>query len=252
MMHFPKPHLFGVVAGLFLAAGLVLSANLATTAWVKIKNPQLIAVKGSARRNIKSDLAIWTGTFTTEAQTLLAAQRQLKEDRAKVEKFLNDASMTNHAFASIVIEEIHAQFQFENEAPGQRYRSQEKTVGFKLKQSVEVSSDQVDRIAQLNGDSTALVEQGVFLAAEKPKFLYTKIAEEKIEMLAEATRDARARAERISTQGGATLGDMRSADMGVFQITPLNGSETSWQGMNDTTTVNKTITAVVTATFALK
>ena len=90
------------------------------------------------------------------------------------------------------------------------------------------------------------------MTTEKPKYIYTKVAEEKIEMLADATRDARARAERISSEGGGHLTGLHSADMGVFQITPLNRSDTSWEGMNDNTSVEKTITAVVTATFALK
>jgi len=247
-----RPHLFGMLAGLFLAAGLILSAMFVTSAWIKIRNSQFITVKGSARKSIKSDLAVWTGNFTTEAETLLDAQRRLREDRAKVEKFLQDAGMTNHAFGSIIIEEVRARFEFETRTNGQRSMSQEKTVGYKLKQSVEARSTEVERLSQLNGDSTALVEQGVLLMTEKPKYIYTKVAEEKIEMLADATKDARARAERISSQGGAQLSRLHSADMGIFQITPLNSSETSWEGMNDTTSVEKTITAVVTATFSLK
>lgn len=244
-MNNTRPHLLGMLAGLFLAAGLVFSSMLATTTWVKIKNTQFITVKGSARKNIKSDLAIWTGNFTVEAETLLDAQRHLKEDRAKVEKFLNEAGMTNHVFASIFIEEVRARFDLGRSA-------QDKTVGYRLKQSVEVRSGEVDRVAQLNSESTALVEQGVFLTAEKPKYIYTKVAEEKVEMLADATKDARARAERICAQGGARITRMHSAGMGVFQITPLNSMETSWEGMNDTTSVEKTVTAVMTATFALK
>jgi len=40
--------------------------------------------------------------------------------------------------------------------------------------------------------------------------------------------------------------------MGVFQITPVHSIQTSWEGMNDTTSLEKTITAVVTATFGLE
>ena len=64
-----------MLAGLFLAAGLVCSSMLGTTAWVKIKNSQFIAVKGSARKNIKSDLAIWTATFEVQAPTMIEAQQ---------------------------------------------------------------------------------------------------------------------------------------------------------------------------------
>jgi hypothetical protein len=246
-----------MLAGLFLAAGLVLSSMLGTTAWVKIKNSQFINVKGSARKNIRSDFAIWTANFSVQAPTLLEAQRQLKDDRAKVEAFLDAAGMTNHFFKSIAIAEQKATFETEatnkDSVDGWKIvSSQEKTVSYKLNQAVEVHSTDVDRIAQLDSDSTALVEQGVLLTTDAPKFIYTQAAEAKIEMLAEATRDARARAEQIAGQGGRHLAGLHDADMGVFQIAPLHSSDTSGEGMNDASSVDKTITAVVTATFLLK
>ena len=87
---------------------------------------------------------------------------------------------------------------------------------------------------------------------QSPEFIYTKAGEAKIEMLAEATRDARQRAEQIAVQGGSAVASLCDAEMGVIQITPPYSGQTSWEGMNDTTSLNKTITAVVTATFALK
>ena len=72
-----------------------------------------------------------------------------------------------------------------------------------------------------------------------------------MEMLAEATRDARTRAEQIAQQGGRQLGPLDTAEMGVIQIAPIYSGQTSWEGMNDTTALEKTITAVVSATFAL-
>jgi len=252
-----RPQFFGMLAGLFLAAGLVLSAMLGTTAWVKIKNSQYISVKGSARKNIKSDLVIWSADFSVEAPTLLDAQRQLKDDRLKVDKFLYDAGMTNHFFKAITIEEEHATFQNEetnSERPGawKVVSSQQKTIGFTLKQTVEAHSADVDHASQLDSDSTTLVEQGVMLTTEPSQFIYTQASEAKIEMLAEATKDARARAEQIAGQGDRKLAGLHDADMGVFQITPLHSSDTSGEGLNDTTSLEKTITAVVTATFLLR
>ena len=71
-------------------------------------------------------------------------------------------------------------------------------------------------------------------------------------MLADATKDARARAEQIAAQGGRTIASLHDAEMGVFQITPLHESDTSGEGESDTSSMDKTITAVVTATFLLK
>jgi hypothetical protein len=40
--------------------------------------------------------------------------------------------------------------------------------------------------------------------------------------------------------------------MGVVQINPLYGTATSWEGNNDTSTLEKTITVTISAQFALR
>src|SRR5277367_5805431 len=246
-MNTPRPQLFGMLAGLFLAAGLVLSSMLGTTAWVKIKNSQFITSKGSTRKNVKSDLVVWKGSFTTEAPTLLEAQKKPKADATKVEQFLGENGVTNFVFKPIAIEEIQASVS--NETNGENI-SRQRTIGYRLSQKVRVESENVERIAQL--DTTPLVEQDVLFTTEPPQFLYTKVAEEKIEMLADATKDARARAEQIAAQGSRSIANLHDAEMGVFQITPLHATDTSDEGESDTTSQDKTITAVITATFLLK
>jgi uncharacterized protein len=239
-----QPQFFGMLAGLFLAVGLVLSSMLGTAAWVKIKNSQFITAKGSTRKNVKSDLVVWKGSFTAEAATLLEAQKKLKADALKVGQFLTGNDVTNFAFEPINIEEVKASLK---DAAGWL---EQRTTGYRLSQTVRVESADVDRLAQL--DTTPLVEQDVLFTTEPPQFLYTKVAGEKVEMLADATRDARARAGQIAAQGGRSIATLHDAEMGVFQITALHDNDTSGGGENDTSSVDKTITAVITATFLLK
>ncbi|HUC83890.1 MAG TPA: SIMPL domain-containing protein [Candidatus Acidoferrales bacterium] len=239
-----RPQLFGMLAGLFLAAGLVVSSMLGTAAWVKIKNSQFITVKGSARKSIESDLAIWRGSYVVEAETLVDAQHKILANRSVVEKFLAGAGVTNYSFAAIGIEEERAT---QKNADGW---VRQRTSGYRLSQTVRVESADVDRIERL--DSTPLVEQGVLFTADPPQFIYTSVGEAKIEMLAEAAKDARARAEQIAGQGGRSIAQLHDADQGIFQITPQHSTDTSGEGLNDVTSRQKTITAVVTATFLLK
>lgn len=240
-----RPHLLGVLAGLLLAAGLVASSMLATTTWLRIRNTQFISVKGSARTNVTSDLAVWKGSFSVHAATLLEAQRALQSDLAKVETFLRQEQATNFVVLPIVIEEQKGRLDT-------NHLAQDLIVGYRLAQPVRVESENIDQISRLNRESSELVESGVEFTSEPLEFIYTKSAGAKIEMLAEAARDARARAEQIAGQGGRIIAAMHSAEMGVFQITPRYESQTSGEGMNDTTSVDKTITSVVTATFSLK
>lgn len=235
-----------MVAGLFLAAGLVLSAILGTTAWLKVKNTQFVVVKGSARKNIKSDLVIWKGSFTTQAATLLESQKNLKADADKVEQFLRAKNCTNLVFTPISIEEVKGRLSDTNGL------TQERVLGYRLSQMVRVESGDVERVSQLDRESVKLVEENVVFTTLPPEFIYTKAGEAKIEMLAEATKDARVRAEQIARQGQREIARLHNADMGVIQIAPPYSGQTSWEGMNDTSSLDKTITAVVTATFALK
>jgi hypothetical protein len=241
-----KPHLLGMVAGLFLAAGLIVSASLATTAWLKVKNTQFITVKGSARKNVRADLTVWRGGFTTQATSLLEAQKNLKQDAEKVREFVVGRTLTNFSFTPISIEEVRGTL---TDSAG---LTQPQVLGYRLTQAVRVESSDVDLMAQLDRESVALVERGVLFTAQAPEFLYTKAGEAKVEMLAEATRDARTRAEQIAKQGEREIARLHDADMGVIQIAPIYSGQTSWEGMNDTSSLDKTITAVVTATFALQ
>jgi uncharacterized protein len=239
-----RPQLIGLLAGLFLAAGLVFSSFVVTRAWMVVAQSQTISVTGSARKNIRADLIIWSGTFSAESPTLLEAQHTLKADLGKVAAFMDGKGVKDYTMSPIAIEEIRA-----GEKDGQQSK---RILSYKLMQTVTIQSPEVDRITRVINDSTALVEQGVVFVSNPPEYIYTKAGEAKVEMLAEATRDARARAEQICQQGGRTIDRLLSAKMGVFQITPLYSTETSGEGLNDTKSLDKTVTAVVTAHFAMK
>jgi uncharacterized protein len=245
-MNTSRPHLLGLMAGLFLAAGLVLCAILLTRTWLRVAESQTVTVTGSARKAVRSDLVIWRGFFSADGDSLLSAQRALKTDLDKVQAFLTSKQVTNYVVTPISIQELRGKEKLTGDI------LQDKTIGFKLSQSVEVRSSNADRIAELSRESSALIERGVVFTTSAPEYIYTKAGEAKIEMLAEATKDARARAQQIASQGGRLLDQLRSAKMGVFQITPLHSIQTSWEGMNDNTSLEKTITAVITATFSLR
>jgi hypothetical protein len=240
-----RPHLLGLLAGLSLAAALVWSAFLVTGAWMRIAESQTIGVTGSAKKIVLSDLIVWRGSFTAEGESLAAAHRKLKADLRKVEVFLQTRGISNFVAAPISILEVRAK------EKGEADMLREKTVGYRLSQSIEIRSTDVERIAHLSGESVALIDDGVVFTTNSPEYIYTKAGEAKIEMLAEATKDARLRADQIASQGGRGVAQLRSAKMGVFQITPIYSHQTSWEGMSDTSSPEKTITAVVTATFSM-
>lgn len=240
-----RPQLFGLLAGLFLAAGLCLASLILANAWMRLYESQVISITGSARRNVTSDLVVWRARFSVQADTLMAAQQRLKEDRAKVEAWLRMHAIQDFQLQPVQIADIKSRGNRDDDTTT-------KLIGYRISQNVEIVSDKVDQVPRIASDSTALLEQGVAFVSEQMDFIYTKAGEAKIELMAEATKDARARAEQIAAQGGRTIRELRSARMGVVQINPRYSTATSWEGNNDTSSPEKTMITTVNATFALR
>ena len=250
MTMIPKPHLLGVLAGLFMASGLVVSTTLLTRTWLKVADAESITVTGSARRNVSSDLIVWQASITVENPTLLGAQGLLARQEAITRDFLVSQGITNAQFQPIAIQRIQVRSgKQSNEGDGD---SESPNTRFRLSRTIEVRSSGIDTVLAMDARASQLVNQGIEFTAAAPQFIWTKAGEAKIEMLADAARDARARAEQIVSQGGRSIARMRSAKMGVFQITPLYSTQNAWDGMNDTTSREKTVTAVVNASYALQ
>jgi hypothetical protein len=94
--------------------------------------------------------------------------------------------------------------------------------------------------------------EGIDVSAGSPAYISTELTRAKLAALAAATADARERAEILVRGLGGKLGPMRRTQLGVYQITPRDSTEVSDYGINDTTSREKDVNAVVTATFAVK
>jgi len=107
----------------------------------------------------------------------------------------------------------------------------------------------VTKINKMSDQIGQLIGQGVPLTINPPAYTFTKLAEKRVDMLAKATKDARARAKAIAWEAGAGIGAITNADTGTFQITAPNSTEASDTGSYDTRTIDKDITAVMAVTF---
>lgn len=235
-----------IAVAVILALGLVLSTYIATNGFVEIKGNKSITVTGSAKQQIKSDLISWQGSFSCQSPQMSEAYARLKESHEKVKKYLiaKGIEEKNLVFSSIYTNTI-----FEVNYNGQYTNN---ILGYRLEQRVEVSSNDVDKIAKISREATELINEGVEFQSFQPQYFYTRIADLKVSMLAEATKDAKNRADQIAQNTGSRIGALRSAKMGVFQITPLYSTEVADYGINDTSSLEKEITAVVTCSFEMK
>ena len=114
-------------------------------------------------------------------------------------------------------------------------------------------SADVGRVERISREVSQLMEQGVPITSRAPLYYYTKLGGLKIEMLAEAAKDARTRADNmVHSAGGGSIERLRSADMGIINVNPANSTETSAQGNNDTASFEKDIITIVHVVYELK
>ena len=235
-----------VVLTLGIAGGMMGSAALASRAYQSPrKTEQTVAVTGSARKRIRSDLAVWQIHVSGEGKDLKAAYQVLKDSYARVSSFLEAKKFKPEeiAVSAIGTTTLHARDKEGQELP--------ENLGYTLTRTFTVTSPRVDGIALPASEVTELIQDGVKVVSEAPQYIYTGLSELKIEMIGEATKDARARAEQIVTNAGCVIAEVKTAHMGVLQITPPNSTSVSDSGLNDTTTIEKDVTSVVSLTLGL-
>src|SRR6185295_15114313 len=84
-------------------------------------------------------------------------------------------------------------------------------------QRVTVISSDIPKVEKISREVTELLDKGIYVHSEAPLYIYTNLATLKIQMLAEASKDARLRAEQIASNTGSKLGGLLTARMGVLQ-----------------------------------
>ena len=243
----PSRIIVSLRAGIVLAIANVLCAAIIAFAYTRVKaEPKVIAVTGSAKQVIDSDLVVWDAKVSVNDPDLVHGYEQLKSASDKTLAWLKAHGVPDE---QVKLSSIWTK---KNNARDEKGNATDKVSSYDLIQTVEINSSDVSRIAAVAREATDLIKDGVMLESEPPKYLYTRLADLKITMLAEATKDATTRARQIASNSGAKLGSIREARMGVMQINAVHSNEVSDSGNNDTTSQQKEITAVVSARFELE
>jgi uncharacterized protein len=202
-----------------------------------------LSVTGSSRKPISSDLVRWSLTVSDDAPSAAVAARRLRTESAVVRSFLRRAGISAASISPAVVtsEAIVEQL------PHHRHRTH-----YRVAQQLDVSTRDIDVVEAAATRVGRLIERGIDVSAQPLAYISTELTKAKLDALADATADARQRAEILVHGLGGKLGAMRSSSLGVYQITPRDSTQVSDYGVNDTSTREKDVTAVVTATFAVK
>lgn len=216
-----KDHLKYAIIGI----AVILSAYLLGRAYTyKYRSQDTVVVTGLGETEFESDLIVWSGVLTAEADNVADGYRQIEQSKRKVNDYLASKGI---AVKDVVwnFVDVDKTYQTVYNANG-NYAGQ-RFSGYSLRQEFSIESTNVDLVESVSREISALIAQGVSIEAHRPDYYYTRLDDVKLSLIERASADARARAEKIAENAGTGIGAVASARMGVFQITGANANESS-------------------------
>jgi hypothetical protein len=238
-----------------LYAAIAIGLSLIIAFWIaggafkyKSKSTETIVITGLAEKDFVSDLIVWNGSYSRKAMDLKSAYAAVKVDESAISQYLKGKGIADYemVFSSVV---INKEFDTRTDENGRQLGQQ--FSGYNLMQTVKVESKNVDKIDKIAREVTELIESGIEFNSQPPLFYNTKLADVKMDLLARASADAKLRAEAIAKNSGSSLGKLKKASMGVFQITGKNSNEDySYGGSFNTSSRNKTGSITIKMEYA--
>ena len=241
-----------------IITAIIFSIAIVAAVWVggyylnKAKGQvKTVSVVGLAERDFDSDLIVWDISYDVLNMNIKDGYASLKEMTKVVKDYLvKQGVQESEMDFKAVTNYKETEYQYDNQAG----RSYSIFKGYRMTQRVRIESNNVENIEKIQRQISELLDRGINIDDNSLAYYYTKLGDLKIEMLAEATENARNRAETIAKSAGAHLGGLKTANMGVFQITAPNSTDEdySWGGTFNTSSKKKRASINMRLTYLVR
>ncbi len=231
-----------IILAIVLALGLILSVKIISG----VLPNDGISVTGSASRIVKSDNGSITFNIYTKQKTRKIAYAAVKKQIPIVIEYLKSKGFEDKDI------EIKTQNGYNTYKMLPNGNSSNEVDYYNLYQPITVKSKDVNKIKDLSLAIPALMDKGIDIEVQNPEYYYSKISDLKVELLHEATTDAKQRASAMLKATHNRTGKIQSVKMGVFQITSSDSTNVSDSGIYDTESIEKKVTAVANVVFKIK
>lgn len=231
------------ILGLLIAFGLIFAVKLGISPFAK----NSVTVTGSAYAIVQSDSGNMEIALNVRRPSKAIAYATAKKQLPEVISYFESKGFDTKKDVNVKSISGYESYRYTPNGVNTN-----EIAYYQLSQPITVKSDDVNKIKDASLDITSLMEKGIDVEVRNTSYSYSKLSDLKVQLLNKATTDAKQRAAAMlkSTHNG--VGKIQSVRMGVFQITPVDSTDVSDMGINDTSTIEKKITAVSNVTFQIK
>jgi uncharacterized protein len=241
-----------VIVGICLVVGLSIGGYFVGRGATRFRSDaRTVTVKGLVEREVKADQAVWTLGLRRASESLQDAHARITADRDAVVAFLRKQGFPEgdiEGQPTRTVDKLAREYGQPQVADRFRYL---------VTTSVVVRTANVDLVRTALGATGELLRAGVVLDGERdggaanPRYVVSRFNDLRPELLADATKNARATAQQFAADAGAQVGGIRSANQGSIQIFGLDGGDES-APFSPTSTPVKRIRVVSTFEFELR
>lgn len=243
---------------LVLGVSLVIATGVVAHTLFQIRNQNsVISVLGAAEKIVTSDTVKWTAKLknSVSVEELSVGMDMMKSESDIIRAYFTENGIEGKTYtiSPVKFSESCRSSQDRVWSEGGEHCSAGTLVGYELTQFITLNSSEVEKITQLaEAMPYDLISEGIMFSSENLEYFYSQLDSLKLEILAEATKNAKMRAKRIAESTGSTIGNVKEASVGVFQIVAPNSTEFENYGAYNSSTIEKKVTSTVRASFLLK
>lgn len=208
------------------------------------RNSDGITMTGSARVAAVADKATWTIAVQEVAAKPSDGIGRVNSGVEAVEKYLVDGGVSANEITLGGLNS-YANEEYENGNPTGRIAS------YRIYREVTVRTTNVSTVDSLSKNIGLLIEKGFGVNSNPPAYYISNLPELRPQLLEEAMKDAKTRAEAITNATEGSVGAPKTVRSGPIQVTARDSINAEDFGAYDTSTIEKTVTATVTVFFAI-
>lgn len=210
-----------------------------------------VTVRGLVERKVKSDLAIWPLGYKEAGNDLALVYAKSETDKKAILQFLEQMGIQSSEIELGVVRVVDTQaneYGGPNRAPNR----------YIVEQQITVRTSRVDQVAAAAQKTSQLLQKGIVLNSTPGQGLtykFTGLNSIKPDMITEATRNARAAADRFAADSGSEVGSIRQASQGVFSILPADQGDSEqgeYGGYSAGSSLMKTVRVVTSVQYYLE
>lgn len=242
-----------IIISLILALGILGSGFFISKGFYESRsNKPYITVKGLAERQVKADLAVWNIPYTVIGNDITEVNNEYIRQQLLILNYLKEKGFKDN---EISLNQMSLTDRYAND-----YGSNKPEQRYVIKGGIVIRSIRVEDVKLASQTTGELVKQGIALSGDdstsNPAFYYTQLNTIRPSMLSEATKSARRVASQFADDSDSTLGMIRRANQGIFEInspdaTALADSDAWQMRRNEQASIYKKIRLVSTIDYFL-